>query len=187
MKGVDLGEPTTFLDHVFFWLYSARMSNKQGYCRHSQKYVRFQDFCWDHGKRTVSGKSDANISSWSYDIEGHAKKCVERYCEQANKTTKHIFKVATPCLDDHQFKEEDGFCWRIVYSLLTDRSQMSFCWLVLVDLILSLPSIVSTSSSSVNHPIASKSPGTLKASTGKLDARARRNQNPTQRRVLKEG
>ena len=27
------------------------------------------------------------ISSWSYDMVGHAKKCVERYCELANKTT----------------------------------------------------------------------------------------------------
>ena len=25
------------------------------------------------------------ISSWSYDMVGHAKKCVERYCELANK------------------------------------------------------------------------------------------------------
>ena len=34
----------------------------------------------------VSGKLDANtISSWSYDIEGHAKKCMERYCELALK------------------------------------------------------------------------------------------------------
>ena len=37
---------------------------------------------------------------------------------------------------------------------------------------------VSTSSSSVNHPIASKSPGILKPSTGKHDARARRNSKP---------
>ena len=40
---------------------------------------------------------------------------------------------------------------------------------------MNLTSIVSTSSSSVNHPIASKSPGILKASTGFPDARARRN------------
>ena len=26
-----------------------------------------------------SEKSEANISSWSYDMEGHAKKCVEKY------------------------------------------------------------------------------------------------------------
>ena len=39
-------------------------------------------------------------------------------------------------------------------------------------------STVSTSSSSVNHPITSKSLGILKASTGKPDARARRNSKP---------
>ena len=55
----------------------------------------------------ASGKPDANtISSWSYDMKGHAKKCVERHCELANKTTQQMYKVATPCLDDHQFKEE---------------------------------------------------------------------------------
>ena len=46
------------------------------------------------------------ISSWSYDMVGHAKKCVERYCELANKTTQQLHKVFTPCIDDHHFKEE---------------------------------------------------------------------------------
>ena len=46
------------------------------------------------------------ISSWCYDTEGHAKKCVERYCELANKTTQQLYKVSTPCIDDHHFKEE---------------------------------------------------------------------------------
>ena len=48
-----------------------------------------------------------SISSWSYDMEGHAKKCVERYCELANRTTQQLYKVSTPCLDDHHFKEEE--------------------------------------------------------------------------------
>ena len=43
----------------------------------------------------------------SCDMEGHAQKCVERYCELANKTTQQLHKVATPCMDDHQFKEEE--------------------------------------------------------------------------------
>ena len=47
------------------------------------------------------------ISSWSYDMAGHAKKCVERYCELANKTTQQLYKVSTPCIDDHHFKEEE--------------------------------------------------------------------------------
>ena len=47
------------------------------------------------------------ISSGSYDMEGHVKKCVERYCELANKTTQQFYKVSTPCIDDHHFKEEE--------------------------------------------------------------------------------
>ena len=48
-----------------------------------------------------------SYSSWSYDMEGHAKKCVERFCQLANKTTQQLCKVSTPCIDDHHFKEEE--------------------------------------------------------------------------------
>ena len=47
------------------------------------------------------------ISQWSYDMEGHGKKCVERYRELANRTTQQLYKVSTPCIDDHHFKEEE--------------------------------------------------------------------------------
>ena len=40
-------------------------------------------------------------------MAGHAKKCVERYCELGNKTTQQLYKVSTPCIDDHHFKEEE--------------------------------------------------------------------------------
>ena len=57
---------------------------------------------------------------------------VERYWEFAHITTEQLHKVATPCLDDHQFNEEEnGFSWRIVHSLLTNCSKMSIfgsCW-----------------------------------------------------------
>ena len=57
----------------------------------------------------VSVKLDAeNICSWSYDMEGRAKKCVDRYFEFSNKATQQFHKVATPCMDDHQFKEEEN-------------------------------------------------------------------------------
>ena len=47
------------------------------------------------------------ISLWSFGMEGHAKKCVERFCELANKTTQQLYKVSTPCIDDHHFNEEE--------------------------------------------------------------------------------
>ena len=40
-------------------------------------------------------------------MEGHAKKCVKRYCELANKSEQKLHKVATPCIDDHQIREEE--------------------------------------------------------------------------------
>ena len=59
-------------------------------------------------KQPVPDTFDSEISSWSYDMEGHAKKCVESNCELANETTKQLYKVATPCMDDHQFKDEEN-------------------------------------------------------------------------------
>ena len=67
-------------------------------------------------------KPDAEtISSWSYDMASHAKKCVERSCELANKTTQQLYRVATPCMDDHHFKDEENGS---VGELSTDCSQM---------------------------------------------------------------
>ena len=34
--------------------------------------------------------------------------CGKIHCELANKTTQQLYKVATPCMDDHQFKEEEN-------------------------------------------------------------------------------
>ena len=59
-------------------------------------------------ERKATRKPDAEtISSWSYDMGGHAKKCVDRYCELAYKTTQKIYKVATPCMHDHPYEEEE--------------------------------------------------------------------------------
>ena len=71
--------------------------------------TRFSVWAKEKLPTKASGKLDAEtIYSWSYDMEGHAKKCVERLCELANKTTQELHKVATPCIDDHQFKEAEN-------------------------------------------------------------------------------
>ena len=40
-------------------------------------------------------------------MESHAKKCVDRYCELSDKSIQQLHKDSSPCLDDHQFKEEE--------------------------------------------------------------------------------
>ena len=60
-------------------------------------------------KITRAGKSAyfAKTVAWSYVLQGHARKCVDRYCEEAEKKVGQLYKVSSPCLDDHQFKKEE--------------------------------------------------------------------------------
>ena len=73
------------------------------------------DLCDLHTKMFESGATEKlpgwkepheKLSAWSYDMEAHAQKCVERYCELTNKKTEQLQKVSSPCLDDHQIKKE---------------------------------------------------------------------------------
>ena len=67
----------------------------------------FHVFLLEQQKITRMGKTHAQTVAWSYDMEGYAQKCVERYCELANKRVEQLYKVPNPSLDDHQFKQEE--------------------------------------------------------------------------------
>ena len=94
MEDVDLGEPTSFLDHVY-------LGCTQKECQISKDIVanyrdmfesRISAGAIDKLPTRVSGKPDKEIISfWSYDMEGHAQKCVARYCELARKTTQQLY------------------------------------------------------------------------------------------------
>ena len=60
--------------------------------------------------------------SRSCHIESHGKKCVERYYELASKTTEQLYKVATPCMDDHQNKENTSVEFCIFSEITRPRS-----------------------------------------------------------------
>ena len=75
-KEVDLGEPTSFLDHLY-------LGCTQRQCQISKDIVdncrtMFESRISAGGTEKTSFPSkNIHISSWSYDMEGHAKKCVE--------------------------------------------------------------------------------------------------------------
>ena len=96
-KEVDLGEPTSFLDHVY-------LGCTQRQCEISKDIVdncriMFESRISLGATEKLPCSENLSISSWSYDMEGHAKKCVELYCELANKTTLQLYKVSTPCIE----------------------------------------------------------------------------------------
>ena len=91
-KEVDLGEPTSFLDHVY-------LGCTQRQCQTSKDTVdnyrtMFESRISSVRTEKLPYSENFRISSWSYDMEGHAKKCVERYCELANKKTQQLYKVS---------------------------------------------------------------------------------------------
>ena len=106
-KEADLGEPTSFLDHVHLGCTQRECETSTDIVDNYRNMVDSKISAGATEKLPYSEKFDAIISSWYYDMESHAKKCAERYCELANKTTQQLHKVATPRLDDHQFKVEE--------------------------------------------------------------------------------
>ena len=87
-KEVDLGKPTSFLGHE-------NLGCTQRQCLISKDIVdnnrtMFESRISAGGEEKLSFPQNLRISSWSDDMAGHAKKCVERYCEFANKTTQQL-------------------------------------------------------------------------------------------------
>ena len=104
-KEVVFGEPTSFLDHVYLGCTQTQCEISNDIVDNYRTMFESRISAGETEKLPCSG--NLSFSSWFYDMEGHAKKCVERYCELANKTTQQLYKVSTPCIDDHHFKEEE--------------------------------------------------------------------------------
>ena len=75
-KAVDLGEPTSFLDHVFL----ACTQRQREISKNTVDNYRtmFESRISVGGVDKLPFPQNLRISSWSYDMAGHAKKCVER-------------------------------------------------------------------------------------------------------------
>ena len=87
-KEVDLGEQTFFLEYVY-------LGCTQRQCEISNNTL--DNYRTMLESRISAGRveklpfpQNLSISSWSYDMVGHAEECVERYCELANKTTQQL-------------------------------------------------------------------------------------------------
>ena len=101
MKLVDLGEPTSFLDHEY-------LGYPQRECKPNENTIdQYRAMFESRISAAATEKLRKKTVAWSYDMEGHAQQCFERHCELANKRTEQLYKVSAPCLDDHNFKKEE--------------------------------------------------------------------------------
>ena len=81
MQNVDFDETISFLDYVY-------LECTQRECKQNEIII---------GKN-LTQRPWRGPTTWKDTL----KKCVERYCELANKKTEQLHKVSSPCLDDHQ-------------------------------------------------------------------------------------
>ena len=105
MKNVDIDEPTSFLDQVYLGCTQRERKPNETVIEQFSKMFESRISAGATEKLLVWQKPHAQTVAWSCDMEGHAQKCVERYCELANEKVE--YKVSSPCLDDHQFEKEE--------------------------------------------------------------------------------
>ena len=108
MEHDDLEKPTTFLGLYLRCTQREDKPKKKKPRRRIQKHVPNRESLQEQlTSYPGSKKSCAHARAWSYDMEGDAEKCVERYCESAKNNIEQLYKVSAPCLDDHQFRQEE--------------------------------------------------------------------------------
>ena len=104
-KEVALGKPTFFLDHVY-------LGCTQRQCQTSKDIVDNHSTMFESRISAVRPEKlpfpqNLSTSSWYYDMDEHAKKCMKRYYELPNKTTEQLYTEFIPCIEYHRFKEEE--------------------------------------------------------------------------------
>ena len=133
MKQAHLGDTTSFLDHVY-------LGCTQRACETSKDIV--DNYKNMFASRISAGATEKYLARGDLmrtSLHGSmiwkvVQRNVWRDYELANKTTLQLYKVASSCLDDHQFKEEElGICRKIAKLLLSNCPKMPVFWHALID------------------------------------------------------
>ena len=81
MKHVDIDEPTSFLGHVYLGCTQRECKPNEAIIEQYTKMFESRISAGTPKKLPGWQKPQAHTVAWSYDMEGHAQNCVERYCE----------------------------------------------------------------------------------------------------------
>ena len=117
----------------FYRLHSKRMSDKQGYCGQLQNHVWIANSAG--GTEKLPYSENLRISSWSYDMAGHAKKCVERIVSwrtrRLSNSTKYLLHASMTIISKKKNENLLENCHKYAPKLFWN----AYTWHVLDDLI----------------------------------------------------
>ena len=114
MKNVDIDEPTSFLDDVFLGCTPRECKPKETIIEQYTKMFKSRISAGSTEELSGWQKPHAQTAAWSNDMEGHAPKCVERYCELANKKVEQLYDVLM-------------LAWMIIHSSRKNSNQLENC------------------------------------------------------------
>ena len=111
---------------TFSWEHSTWMQAERNHSWGIQENVRIFNVCWSNWKNHRGGKTHhAKTVAWCYDMERHAQKMFERFCEVANKKNRAGRKSFKSLLGWSSTQERGTrISWRIVKSLVTTCLEM---------------------------------------------------------------
>ena len=115
MKNVDLDEPTSFLYHVYFGCTQRESKPNEDIVNQYREMFESRIFAGSTQKSPGWEKPHAKTVAWSYDMEWHAQKCVERNCELANKKRQS------------SFTKPEVLAWMITISRRRNWNQLENC------------------------------------------------------------
>ena len=124
MKIVDLDEPTSFLDHVYLGCTQRECKPNEIIIEEYRKMLESRISAGATENLPGWVKPHAKTVAWSYEMEGHARKCIERYFELTNKKTA-VRQSLLSLLGWSAFQERGTWiCWRTVKNMLTNCPEM---------------------------------------------------------------
>ena len=98
MKHNDREKPTSCFDLVHLeCTQRARKPSKHYVVKHRKRFES-RISAGQLKSNRILRKVVQNAIAWPYDMEGHAKRCVERYCEVANNNIEQWSQVSTHCI-----------------------------------------------------------------------------------------
>ena len=93
MNNFGPDEPTSFLDHVYLGCTQCECKPNEIIIEQYKEMFESRISAGATGKLQGWEKPHAKTVAWPYDMEGHAQKCAERYCELADKNEEQLNKV----------------------------------------------------------------------------------------------
>ena len=93
--------PTPFIDQVCSGC-TQRAAISETIRTKTEMFQRTATSNVEEAPKSKTTQNAPKVSSWSYDMTGHADQCADIYCELANKSVSQLKQAATICIDDHE-------------------------------------------------------------------------------------